>query len=134
MYRDIKISHLMCIILPLPQIMGDTTRVSWRVGERINLGIRLPYLHVLGLLWICSVIDHRWHQNVVKKEVAHEPQASVSLMSLPHFDVLCDLLPHRPTATWNPLNVVLYMPWSEKKKRPIHTYLPCTAWLFEDFC
>ena len=35
------------------------------------------------------------------KEVAHEPQASVSLLFLPHFDVLCDLLLNRPTATWN---------------------------------
>ena len=33
------------------------------------------------------------------KEVAHEPQASVSPMFLPHFDVLCDLLLNRPTAT-----------------------------------
>ena len=35
------------------------------------------------------------------KEVAHEPQASVSLLFLPHFDVLCDLLLNRPKATWN---------------------------------
>ena len=133
MYRDINISHLTCIILPLPPNHGGHNQ-GLLTGRRENLGIRLPYLHVLGLPWICSVIDHRWHQNVVKKEVAHEPQASVSLMFLPHFDVLCDLLLHRPTATWNALNFVLYMPWSEKKKRPIHTYLPCTAWLFEDFC
>ena len=35
------------------------------------------------------------------KEVAHEPQASVSLLFLPQFDVLCDLLLNRPKATWN---------------------------------
>ena len=35
---------------------------------------------------VCSVIDNKI------KEVAHEPQASVSLMFLPHFDVFCDLL------------------------------------------
>ena len=35
------------------------------------------------------------------KKVAHEAIASVSLMFLPHFDVFCDLLPNRPTATWN---------------------------------
>ena len=35
------------------------------------------------------------------KKVAHEPQASVSLMFLPHFDVFCDLLLNRRTATWN---------------------------------
>ena len=32
------------------------------------------------------------------KEVAHEPPASVSLLFLPHFDVLCDLLLNRPTS------------------------------------
>ena len=36
-----------------------------------------------------------------KKNVAHEAQPSVSLMFLPHFDVLCDLLLNRRTATWN---------------------------------
>ena len=45
---------------------------------------------------VCSVRDHLSRQNVVKnKEVGHEPQASVSLMFLPHFDVFCDLLLNR---------------------------------------
>ena len=35
------------------------------------------------------------------KKAAHEAQPSVSLMFLPHFDVLCDLLLNRRTATWN---------------------------------
>ena len=35
------------------------------------------------------------------KKVAHEAQPSVSLMFLPHFDVLCDPLLNRHTATWN---------------------------------
>ena len=35
------------------------------------------------------------------KKVAHEVQPSVSLMFLPHFDVLCDLLLNRRMATWN---------------------------------
>ena len=35
------------------------------------------------------------------KRVAHEAQPSVSLMFFPHFDVLCDLLLNRRTATWN---------------------------------
>ena len=34
------------------------------------------------------------------KKVAHEAQPSVSLMFLPHFDVLCDLLLNRRTATF----------------------------------
>ena len=36
-----------------------------------------------------------------KKKVAHEAQPSVSLMFLPHFCVICDLLLNRRTATWN---------------------------------
>ena len=35
------------------------------------------------------------------KKVAHEAQPSVSLMFLPNFDVLCDLLLNRRTVTWN---------------------------------
>ena len=35
------------------------------------------------------------------KKVAHEAQPIVSPMFLPHFDVLCDLLLNRRTATWN---------------------------------
>ena len=35
------------------------------------------------------------------KKVAHEAQPSVSLMVLPHFDILCDLLLNRHMATWN---------------------------------
>ena len=50
------------------------------------------------------------------KKVAHEAQPSVSLMFLPHFDVLCDLLLNRRTATWNLF--VLYnkeLKYTEKK-------------------
>ena len=35
------------------------------------------------------------------KKVAHEAQPNVSLMFLPHFDVICDLLMNRRTASWN---------------------------------
>ena len=44
------------------------------------------------------------------KKVAHEAQPSVSLMFLPHFDVLCDLLLIRRTATWN-----LFVLYNKKK-------------------
>ena len=52
------------------------------------------------------------------KKVAHEAQAqpSMSLMFLPHFDVLCDLLVNKRTATWNLF--VLYikkLKYTEKK-------------------
>ena len=47
---------------------------------------------------VCSVIDHRWRQNVVKTKKWH---TSRRLLFLPHFDVLCDLLLNRPKVTWN---------------------------------
>ena len=45
------------------------------------------------------------------KKVAHEAQPGVSLMFLPHFDVLCDLLLYRRTATWN-----LFLLYNKKLK------------------
>ena len=51
------------------------------------------------------------------KKVAHEAQPSVSLMFLPHFDVLCDLLLNRRTATWN-----LFVLFNKKIK--IHGKMP----------
>ena len=51
------------------------------------------------------------------KEVAHELQTSVSVMFLLHFDIFCDLLLNRPTATWNLF--VLYR-MLRTVLRPIH--------------
>ena len=53
------------------------------------------------------------------KVVAHESQASLSLMFLPHFDVLCDLLLNRPMATWN----LFYTMIRREKKSHTHTCL-----------
>jgi len=51
---------------------------------------------------ICPVIDHRGGQNVVKASVTHSAIAScATFLFLPHFDVICDLLLDRCTATWN---------------------------------
>ena len=51
------------------------------------------YIKQIGskLPCVCSVIDHRRRQNVVRTSVTH----------LPHFDVICDLLLNRRTETWN---------------------------------
>ena len=43
------------------------------------------------------------------KEVAYEPQVSVSLVFLPHFANICDLLLNRRSATWN-----LFVLYNEK--------------------
>ena len=54
------------------------------------------------LLWVFSVIDHRRHQNVVRTSVTHLAIAScATFLFIPHFDVICDLLLNRCSATWN---------------------------------
>ena len=68
--------------------------------------IKTFFLYVLILYYIkqidsklpciCSVIDHRGRQNVVRTSVT-----SATFLFLPHFDVICDLLLNRRTATWN---------------------------------
>ena len=53
---------------------------------------------------VCSVIDHRWGQNVVKTIMKwHTSRSRVCHWCFYHtdFHVLCDLLLSRPTATWN---------------------------------
>ena len=51
---------------------------------------------------VCSVIDHRRRQNVVRTSVTHLAIAlCATFLFLPHFDVICDLLLNRRTATWN---------------------------------
>ena len=71
------------------------------------------------LRYVCSEMTSKGGKN---KEVAHEPQASVSLMFLPHFDdLICDLLLNRPTAAWN-----LFVLYNDQKRseRSLQQYLP----------
>ena len=50
----------------------------------------------------CPVIDQRGRQNVARKLVTHSAIASfATFLFLLHFDVICDLLLDRCTATWN---------------------------------
>ena len=51
---------------------------------------------------VCSVTDHRRRQNVVRTSVTHSAIAwCATFLFLPHFDVICDLLLNRRTATCN---------------------------------
>ena len=47
-----------------------------------------------------------------KKEVAHEPQTSVSLMFLLHFDFSCGLLLNRLIVAWN-----LFVLYNEERRK-----------------
>ena len=51
---------------------------------------------------VCSVIDHRRRQNVVRTSVTNSAIGlCATFLFLPHFDVICDLLLNRYTATLN---------------------------------
>ena len=51
---------------------------------------------------ICSIIDHRRHQYVVRTSVTQSPNSLfATFLFLPHFDIIHDLLLNRCTATWN---------------------------------
>ena len=51
---------------------------------------------------VCSVIDHRGRQKCGKNISDTLGYAScATFLFLPHFDVICDLLLNRRTATWN---------------------------------
>ena len=88
----------------------------WRIARRINevssMFLFLCCIKSEDMLLInqidsmlpcvCSVIDHRWRQNVVRTSVTHSAIAScATFLFLPRFDVICDLLLNRRTAKWN---------------------------------
>jgi len=57
---------------------------------------------------ICPVIDHRGRQIVVRTSVTHSAITScATFLSLPHFEVICDLLLDRCTATWNLFEIMI---------------------------
>ena len=84
------------------------------------------------LPWVCSVIDHRRRQNVVRTSVTHSAIAScATFLFLPHFDVICYLLLNRRTATWNLFvkYIILYPRILEKLSvANISEHLPSQPW------
>ena len=67
--------------------------IALRLTNRFHVAVRL--------LSNRSLMTSKCGKN---KNVAHEAQPSVSLIFLQHFDVLCDLLLNRRTATWDVLD------------------------------
>ena len=66
---------------------------------------------------LCSVIHYRRRENVVRISVTHSVIAScAAFLVLPHFDVICDLLLNRGTATWN-----LFVKYSMPARDTPHT-------------
>ena len=79
-------------------------RTDIQMTSSFKLFLILYYIKQIDskLPHVCSVIDHRGCQNVVKTSVTHLAVPHVPLfLFLPHFDVICDLLQNRHTKTWN---------------------------------
>ena len=58
------------------------------------------------LLCVCSEMDHRRCQNVARTSVVISLCAT--FLFLRHFDVICDLLLNKHTATWNLFVKIIY--------------------------
>ena len=91
-------------------ILTKTNYQNWRHPKTGSMNVSLTNrFHVAVRLFSNrSQMTSKCGKN---KKVAHEAQPSVSLMFLPHFDVLCDLLLNRRTATWN-----LFVLYNKKSK------------------
>ena len=80
---------------------------NWNIQKLVSQHTRGRYTFLIKQIdsmfpWVCSVIDLRRRQNVVRTSVTHSAIAScATFLFLPHFDVFCDLLLNRRTATWN---------------------------------
>ena len=118
-----------CIDLYRQQITSNGFFVFTKVGKGLTIAIMMKYyvqrkkavvVAVVFLYYIkqidsmlpciCSVIDHRGHQNVVRTSATHSVIAlPTSFLFLPHFDIICDLLLNRRTATWNLLVKSIYL-------------------------
>ena len=101
-----------------------------------NIILILYYIKQIDskLLCVCSVIDHRGCQNVVRTSVKHS-----AYLFLPHFDVICGLLLNRCTETWNLfvehiLHTVLYtFPKVQQGEFVSQSWAILTWWPFPSF-
>lgn len=50
---------------------------------------------------VCSLVDHRRQQNMVRTSVMHTSVPCVPFLFLTHFDMICDLFLNRSMSTWN---------------------------------
>ena len=60
------------------------------------------------LPWVCTAIDYRWRQNVVRTSEINSTASCVPLLFVMHFGLICDPLLNRRMVTWN-LFVICYL-------------------------
>ena len=64
--------------------------------------VMLKYFEINKSFMCDNLFRYYIKQNLVRTSVTHSAIAScVTFLFLPHFDVICDLLLNRRTATWN---------------------------------
>ena len=92
------------------QRVGEMHRLSLEISKKLQstgkLSLSLKhFIYLTNRFQVAMHLFSNRSQMMSKcgknKKVAREVQLSVSLMFLPHFDVLCDLLLNRHTAIWN---------------------------------
>ena len=99
----------------------------------INMFLFLYYIKQIDSLLpcVCSVIDHRGRQNMARTSMTRLVLCfCVPFLFLPHFDVICDLLLNRRTATWNLF--VNLMAWVVIDTRCQTRYISNNAWRLLD--
>ena len=100
--KEIEIEH--CHHLGLCPLI-DHRREPIRVLELLGLLYKKQIDSMLP--WVCSVIDHRRCQNVVRTSLIHSPNCLWAIfLFLPDFVVFCDQLLNRHMATSN-----LFVKW-----------------------
>jgi len=103
--------YIICrIILTFWLVLTYDLSEDRRIDNVINMSFLVPYYIKQVdsmLLFVCSLRDHSKRQNEVRISMAHSAIASGSegscftFLFFPSFDVICDLLLNRRTATWN---------------------------------
>ena len=106
MFEHFVIETIITVIALLPHINFSNLRsfVFWTALDRRIVSVKLVLYLTNGFHVAVRLFSNRSQMTSKygkNKKMAHEAQPSVSLMFLPHFDVLCDLLLNRRTATWN---------------------------------
>ena len=117
--REIRQFHVVVEQRRQGNVQKSVMHVQSFCFVNLNSSVFLPLSWPLpsSLLKLPSIKSQMTSKFGKTEEVAQGPQAAVSLVFLPHFDVLCDLLLNRPTVTWN-----LFVLYNDQKRRNADTH------------